>query len=451
MKALWISLLCSSALAFDQRLSSRRQHVWTSQHDGDLLTHRYTLPPKRAYEGFPSKPGWETGRLDQLTDWVVNTKANRPIIREYRPDALWLWGKWTGTVLALVAVPTLLTMAIALSIVFIGDEYILDALVGVKPLWEYLLTLCTFILTFFTSQAYSHWRMVYSTTRAIQGRINDICMLLTISVERENDEYSERSKELLSKCTRLIRMSHTFFWAVTPTASNGLTDSNQFAINEEPCPIEDAIGPLLLSTDGLKGLVEVGELTEAEMAALEKSHLPPSQYGYILLEWVGLHITQGLKDGTIYCDGTNGISDNLLRQLTSLRAEYFNIDDYAAAKMPLAYVQLVQVLVDSLVFIAPFALYSDIGNLATPLTGLLTLFFKGLLELSKSFLDPFGFEGYPDQNIRVDVLVSELNFGASSRWVKAGALLPTDVHADEPVGISIQVPVRLEEEEESSE
>ena len=55
---------------------------------------------------------------------------------------------------------------------------------------------------------------------------------------------------------------------------------------------------------------------------------------------------------------------------------------------------------------------------------MLTLFFKGLLELSKSFLDPFGNEGFPGQNIRVDVLVSELNFGARSRWVQAGQAVP---------------------------
>ena len=94
--------------------------------------------------------------------------------------------------------------------------------------------------------------------------------------------------------------------------------------------------------------------------------------------------------------------------------------------MPLAYVQLVQVLVDSLVFLAPFALYSELGALAAVLTGLLTLFFKGLLELSKSFLDPFGNEGYPGQNIRVDVLVSELNYGASSRWNKAAKAYPDE-------------------------
>ena len=56
-------------------------------------------------------------------------------------------------------------------------------------------------------------------------------------------------------------------------------------------------------------------------------------------------------------------------------------------------VQLVQVIIDSLVVLSPFALYPELGSLSIPATGLLTLFFKGLLELSKSFLDPFGNEG----------------------------------------------------------
>ena len=47
------------------------------------------------------------------------------------------------------------------------------------------------------------------------------------------------------------------------------------------------------------------------------------------------------------------------------------------------------------------------------------------MDLSKSFLDPFGIEGYPGQNIRVDVLVSELNFGSARRWVNAGSSVPS--------------------------
>lgn len=74
--------------------------------------------------------------------------------------------------------------------------------------------------------------------------------------------------------------------------------------------------------------------------------------------------------------------------------------------------------------LSPFALYPEVGILSIPLCGLLALFFRGLLALSKSFLDVFGVEGFAEQNIRVDVLVSELNFGAAKRWLAAGGFLP---------------------------
>ena len=238
---------------------------------------------------------------------------------------------------------------------------------------------------------------------------------------------------MVRRCTRLLRLSHTFFWAATPTCSNGLGDGGQQDDDEKDEVVSrsdrleygnsrDAIGPLLLSPMGLERLVAAGEMTADEVASLLAAGLPPSQYAYVLLEWSGMYATRAMQAGTLI--GGAGYEKSLLEQFTRLRAEYFNIGDYTAGRMPLAYVQLVQVLVDSLVALAPLALYPEAGSLSIPLAGLLTLFFKGLLELSKSFLDPFGVEGYPGQNIRVDVLVSELNFGAGSRWVKAGTTLP---------------------------
>ena len=67
-----------------------------------------------------------------------------------------------------------------------------------------------------------------------------------------------------------------------------------------------------------------------------------------------------------------------MRQLVTLRACFFNVSDFRAGRMPLAYVQLVQVLVDSLVVVAPFALYPSVSVLSVPLVGLLVLFFRGL-------------------------------------------------------------------------
>ena len=63
---------------------------------------------------------------------------------------------------------------------------------------------------------------------------------------------------------------------------------------------------------------------------------PPARLpnAYILLEWVGLYAMNGMRSGVLRAG--NGFEENLLKQLTGLRAEYFNIGDYAAGRMPLA-------------------------------------------------------------------------------------------------------------------
>ena len=172
----------------------------------------------------------------------------------------------------------------------------------------------------------------------------------------------------------------------------------------------------------MKALERSGQLTREERDGLLGCGLPPSQYAYVLLEWIGIHVIDGLKTGVL--QGGTGYEDNIFRQLATLRASMFDIDDFRAGRMPLAYVQLVQVLVDSLVLSSPFALYPQVGILSMPLVGLLTLFFRGLLALSKSFLDPFGVEGYGEQCLHVDVLISEINFGTSTRWLNAAGFLP---------------------------
>ena len=77
-------------------------------------------------------------------------------------------------------------------------------------------------------------------------------------------------------------MSHTFFWAATATASNGLNDSEEIlkddAANSRFPVDNEHIGPLLLSPYGLKALVNADLLTKEEAEALMSINLPPSQY-----------------------------------------------------------------------------------------------------------------------------------------------------------------------------
>ena len=502
-------------------------------------------------DGQPSSPGWGLGgKLDRLTDWTENSNPNRAVMCEYDPSGLWLWTKWQGTIFKntwkeiVVAMGLTLVVHICMTSVhpLTVRPHILARMSSLKKIWEHQVTLTTFILTFFTSQAFNYWQKVYQTTRMIQGRINDICMLVVVGAKRGNagagtekhhtttttssssssssaaagngkqqqknsdrsinnisdesaaatitdhdndhkdyssntsissnddeDEDTDRVKDgatnldstttnnddnddndnrrcmndkadlMVLNVTRLLRVSHILFWAATPTASNGLNDCEHFmALQDEPTkkknnssssslpPFDDLhIGPILLSTYGLRALMESGQLTQQEIRDLMTSKLPPSQYAYVLLVWASLHITKGFDDGTIR--SSPGMEENILRHITSLRGSMMSIDDMRAGRMPLAYVHLVQILVDSLVLVAPFALYPDIGCgsiLSVPLIGLITLFYRGLLSISKSFLDPFGVEGFDEQNIRVDVLVSEINFGAGQRWYNAAKRFP---------------------------
>lgn len=189
-------------------------------------------------KGQPSYPAWKSkirrNQLYEMTDWATSDAPNRPILCEYEPDAMWLWSRWRGTVLSLTYMSIAANVAIGILVNWYvvshtdahwsllavppADDPLIQELAGMKTLWEYQLTLVTFILAFFTSQAYSYWRQVYFTTRAIQGRINDICLIVTTNAERETrtpvdgramSDYTERAAALVETCTRLIRVSHT--------------------------------------------------------------------------------------------------------------------------------------------------------------------------------------------------------------------------------------------------
>ena len=112
-----------------------------------------------------------------------------------------------------------------------------------------------------------------------------------------------------------------------------------------------------------------------------------------------------------------------LEEACRLRAGCASIDDDAVARMPLSYVHLVQLLVDTLVVLAPFALYPKLGVLTVLLSCILVIFYRGFLQLSKSFLDPFGNGDSLTANFSIDCLIAETNAG-SVRWLHAARELP---------------------------
>ena len=99
-----------------------------------------------------------------------------------------------------------------------------------------------------------------------------------------------------------------------------------------------------------------------------------------------------------------------------------SLPDSRVDRMPLAYMHLVEILVDSLCILAPLALYSKVGEFCIPISIILALFYRGLLAPAKSYLDPFGNHGSTNQNINTDVFVAEINSGAP-RWSAMGTVV----------------------------
>lgn len=105
-----------------------------------------------------------------------------------------------------------------------------------------------------------------------------------------------------------------------------------------------------------------------------------------------------------------------------IRAQYGAIGDELQGRMPLAYAHIVQVLLDVVLWMYPFmALSSGMGWWFSILgTGLLTMFYQGLFDLAKQFLDPYDNENYGkgDDPLVIDTLIAETNAG-SVRWMNS--------------------------------
>ena len=65
--------------------------------------------------------------------------------------------------------------------------------------------------------------------------------------------------------------------------------------------------------------------------------------------------------------------------------------------------------------------YPEMGVFCVVLVGILTLFYRGLLDLAKVFLDPLDMEDYCEGAVflNLGVFIREAN-NASMRWILAG-------------------------------
>jgi predicted membrane chloride channel (bestrophin family) len=360
-------------------------------------------------------------QIDEAINQISGSKTLYcgDIIPRYQPERRWLWRQWAGTILNVSFQTTLLNMLVCLIFILFAHEAtgevvwsfeslapdqslpFIQRLSLIHKIWGLQQGLTTFVLTFFLNQAFSFWKDVYYLARKIQGRLNDFHLLLATNVKRNEDgTLTTESQQLVDDIGQYSRLFHALMWA-------GVT--RRFAVLKTP--------------RGLERMASRGLITSRQLEVLQSLDVPNNELHAAPLEWMMIRANGAMQNGTLAGDAAT--KRQLLQEMTELRATYATIDDELAGRMPLAYAHFVQILVDTFVLIAPFALYADLGNYSVIAVGILTLFYTGLLNLAKIFLDPLNNENFCDNSIFMDlgVLIRESNAG-SMRWGNSGARLP---------------------------
>ena len=119
-------------------------------------------------------------------------------------------------------------------------------------------------------------------------------------------------------------------------------------------------------------------MTKRQLEAFESMDVPSHELYHAPIEWMIIRSNRAMEEGILTSDTATKL--RLLEIASSMRVAARDISDYLAGRMPLAYVQLVQLLVDLFVLSAPAALYSSLGAESIPAVGLITLFYTGLSE-----------------------------------------------------------------------
>lgn len=204
------------------------------------------------------------------------------------------------------------------------------------------------------------WRTSFTLARQTQGRLMDLCLSLSSHAQRDpvTCEYTAEAAAVLDDVTRLARATHVLHWM-----------SRDIALR------------LLHSDNGLDALARSGLLTEREASLIKNSSGPIYPRWQMPLCWLMTRVASAHEQGHV----TGGDAFHLffLENVGKLRGTMGSMQDETTDRMPLAYLHLVEVLVDALLVLAPLALYPETGDLSVPLVLLLVFFYSGVLQLSK--------------------------------------------------------------------
>jgi hypothetical protein len=415
--------------------------------------------------------------IDLILDESLRTSARRPIMKQFDPDGKAIWQHWRGTVLSDTWKAALGKGIWAAFVYFLFQQqntqlltsnskypgiFFHNAFQGCNRVWTEILAITTFTLTFFVNEAYSCWRTCLNICYNVQGRLNDYGMALASAAKRVEPKqqqqqqqqnssidsmdvsstYTPESRKVLLIVARYIRLFNILSYAA-------------FTRSHRP----------LITPQGLRRMVSRGLLTTKERKFLISSQVSATSRHNQILMWAFRISLDAIKAG--HLEGGYGLEQNLYQRIQEIRSQGNYMECVLRGRLPFAYVHIVQVLVDAVLWAYPIMAFSASGGSSSFVMGvggtmLLTITYQGLFDLAKRFLDPFHNENFwmGDDPIMVSTLIAETNAG-SLRWLycledmplpmsiikSGGAMLDEFVLPDE--GFTVEEAAAREEEKKA--
>ncbi len=343
--------------------------------------------------------------VDRMLDNVMSRSKTQTVMIQFKVNSgrLFLLNKWKGTILEKTwkgaAMFTILNVIICVKAHFLFNDLkgwakqmeLLD------KLWHMQMSLTTFILAFFLNKAQSVWADCLGYGRRIQGRLNDISILCSTHAKRDaTGKILPGTQSILDDVARYERLFGIVFYS---------TIAKSHKILQTPEALLGMHARRLITTDELQVLQSIS----------------PGARHHAVIQWLCTAVLSGVEKDA-FREGANLVYF-VCTAITQLRATYGSVPDRIDDRINLAYAHFVQLLVDSFLIITPFAAFAEMGAFSPFATLVLTLFFQGLLDLSKMFLDPYDDSGDP---IGVNALIQESNAG-STRFSDAAYQVPPAV------------------------
>lgn len=265
--------------------------------------------------------------IDAILDQITG-KDPGIIIQQYKPHASWLWSQFYGTVIYSAWPKALEHMAWgALVCIWVrhqthgdfhvftlegmGDHWLSTAFAIIEKIWATLMSLTTFLLTFFVGQAWTFWKSFIDVSRNIQGRFAALTMLLASHAARDEKSgtYTPEAEAFLKDMGMRLKLFHTLHWA---------SQALRFRA--------------LLTEKGWDRMVARGLVTEQERDRLRKLRLSPTQKHMGVFQSMMVASQKALKDKQIIGLQTSLLEKKVVEELITLRANSGTIAGLVAGR-----------------------------------------------------------------------------------------------------------------------